>query len=65
MFYTGLQPSKTVLVIPLSHRKFRLDSLKGKMINNCVKCVNLVVIRIITHEGMKDENYCNTIFETK
>ena len=35
------------------------------MINNCVDCVNLVVIRLITYESMKDENYCISIFGTK
>ena len=35
------------------------------MINNCVDCVNWVVIRIIKHGSMKDENYCISIFETK
>ena len=35
------------------------------MINNCVDCVNRVVTIIITHESMKDKNYCISIFETK
>ena len=37
----------------------------GKMINNCVDCVNKVVTRIITHGSIKDENDCISIFETK